>query len=419
MRLTLEASSYTAEQEALRYRRLAEEEARERQVLEDSLMEEREKKKEIGERSEKEQMELVIALSLSEVPTRQGTRPETSSEIFNRLARTDFVPGAYGGGYGGGGSSASRTPSFRLANPDPDPSERRPSPSSSNLSRGSNTTPPSLPTSSISPPRLSQSHSFSASSFYSASVAAATAVPYQTSNNSTGLDQRHPLSLTQDAFAYTYPTSSSPSTSNGKQKAEDNDDDEDPFSDKMAVLTTEDVYVSWDTTSEEDNDNKSDTDASDSQTGATSATVESAVPSSDRWDSLHPSRSPLVVQSNSTRSSSQAQHRPAPLQQNSSSSSYSSQPSHGGFVDFSNNAAIADDSVLANVKFGFVKRKNVRGGREELELEGPFPDVAQLSRMDGEGRASEEFASLAFEAASWQPLLTFLMWLVFRPSLLP
>ncbi|KAM0754617.1 hypothetical protein T439DRAFT_352620 [Meredithblackwellia eburnea MCA 4105] len=102
---------------------------------------------------------------------------------------------------------------------------------------------------------------------------------------------------------------------------------------------------------------------------------------------------------------------PPPLMHHSSSSTSStslrSSPLFGGLVDSASTNAIADDSILDGVRFGFLPANS---GRPILEHEGTFPDVAQLSRVGGPEGDSDEFRTFAVEAVGWQGLLSYLMW---------
>lgn len=100
--------------------------------------------------------------------------------------------------------------------------------------------------------------------------------------------------------------------------------------------------------------------------------------------------------------------------------SMAAMPTEGGLVDSSSVNAFADAAVLAGVKYDFIpptvsgsaatSLTRLRSTHPPLELEGPFPDVCQLSRWDGV--AKEKFQCFAVEAKSWTGLLTYLMWCV-------
>ncbi|ORY80743.1 hypothetical protein BCR35DRAFT_304315 [Leucosporidium creatinivorum] len=83
-------------------------------------------------------------------------------------------------------------------------------------------------------------------------------------------------------------------------------------------------------------------------------------------------------------------------------------PSFGGFVSTAATNALADEHVLAGVKWGFVEEAR-KAMHPPLEHEGDFPRAAQLSRV-GEGGGDGEFGCFAVEARSWDGLLVYLMW---------
>lgn len=88
-------------------------------------------------------------------------------------------------------------------------------------------------------------------------------------------------------------------------------------------------------------------------------------------------------------------------------------PSYGGFVSTATGSnALADEHVLAGVKWGFVEEAR-KAMHPPLEHEGDFPRAAQLSRVSAEGGGGEgEFGCFAVEARSWAGLLVYLMWCV-------
>lgn len=89
-------------------------------------------------------------------------------------------------------------------------------------------------------------------------------------------------------------------------------------------------------------------------------------------------------------------------------------PMYGGFVATSGNNAIAEEHTVAGVRFGFVPVGR-RNQHPPLENEGtlPFPDAIQLSRIGAPGRSSLEFCSFAVESKNWMSLLVYLGWCVF------
>lgn len=92
---------------------------------------------------------------------------------------------------------------------------------------------------------------------------------------------------------------------------------------------------------------------------------------------------------------------------------HSSGPLYGGFVDSTSVNALADETIVAGVKFGFVSGET-RHMHAPLDYSGTFPDVAQLSRIGGLEGTDKEFECFAVEAPSWKTLLTYLMWYVLQ-----
>ena len=102
-----------------------------------------------------------------------------------------------------------------------------------------------------------------------------------------------------------------------------------------------------------------------------------------------------------------------------------STPSSGGLVDSCSVNAFADAIVLAGVRFDFVppispasviasSMGRARSTHAPLDFEGPFPDMAQLSRF--EDGSKKGYRTFAIEAVTFSDLLTYLMWSVFSPS---
>ena len=107
----------------------------------------------------------------------------------------------------------------------------------------------------------------------------------------------------------------------------------------------------------------------------------------------------------------------------STTAHFMSTPSSGGLVDSCSVNAIADAVVLAGVRFDFVppvspasSTSRARSTHPPLDFEGPFPDMAQLSRF--EDGSKKGYRTFAIEAVTFSDLLTYLMWCVLhRPRI--
>lgn len=462
--------SYSAEQDHIRAMRIAEErEAEERALRQVLLQSRRDKGKGRQQETDEErrQLELVMQLSLEEAARRRGSG-QTSAEVFERLSRSGFVveenqsegrrrtppriqsstssarvshslfnnpssPSVSSPGPISSRPTPSTQPDIHpdIANPPPAyeyPVAPEPSPgleeeysrtvilgpgrplsqdpnlptASTSAQRAASPPLPPLPSSSPSRPSLStrtssyasQSSAPGASAFYSTAVAAAT---------SSHPRLRPPFSTTTTTESVSGSTIlvNSPSPVSAAVEAED------PFDEQFAAVDP----LPGDFAEEGGAAN------GDERAGK------------DLWELTHGSRrSPASVVSTDGAASTTEPFNERLLtpsttmfDPNRSSTSLSpsttsfedrrSSPLWGGLVDTSSANAIADETVLSGVKFGFVPVAR-RAQHPPLEHQGAFPDVAQLSRMGGSEGDSQEYTSFAVEASSWKTLLTYLMWCV-------
>ena len=461
--------SYSAEQDHIRARRLAEEREAEERALRQVLLQSRRDKgkgRQHEADEERRQLELVMQLSLEEAAQRRGSG-ETSAEVFERLSRSGFVVEEADGevrrrpqsstsdasvprSVFGDPSSPSvtspgpisprPTPSLSHSDIHPDiahpppayeyPAAPEASPGIEEYSRTVILGPgrtlsqdPSIPVASTSAQRASSppltplpsslssrppistrtssyaSHSSApgASSFHSAAVAAAT---------SSLLLVRPPYSTTTTTESVSGSTIlvNSPSPVSASIEAEDPFDEQfaavDPlpgdFEQDGGAANRDDrvVHDLWELTR-----GSRRRPASVISTDGVSISASTTEPFDDRLltpstATFDPNRSTISLSPSTT---SFDDRRSSPL--------------WGGLVDTSSANAIADETVLSGVKFGFVPVAR-RAQHPPLEHQGAFPDVAQLSRMGGPEGDSQEYTSFAVEAGSWKTLLTYLMWCV-------
>lgn len=164
------------------------------------------------------------------------------------------------------------------------------------------------------------------------------------------------------------------------------------------------IHVSWDTDSEADQESQplpvegggTDSASPISPTG-TITFLDSALRQEQQLherSSLSPSPSPSITTFGTSPSSQ--------------SIASALTPSFGGFVSTAASNALADEHVLAGVKWGFVEEAR-KAMHPPLDHEGDFPRAAQLSRV-GEDGGDGEFGCFAVEARSWNGLLVYLMW---------
>lgn len=374
--------SYSYEQANLREARILEEEEAEEIAMREALARSKGKARETEldrlEREEQEEMEIVLALSLSETKVPVG---ETSSEVFERLSRPSNPSESSFPSPAPGRQLASTSTftilsapndlqrissSFYVANPDLEEDEVPPPAytieSQLHQDVGQHTSSSTIVESLSSDPsnlfRISgtelttseHSNIHHDSSFYSSNI---TAINNEANHASSSLT----TSITSELSTMQL-----------------NEDAQDPFDENFAAveMNAEDYY--------------SDEDDADTIEFSTTSVYDNQSINSH------------LLQLSPTASTSQLS--PSPSQ----TASRGNSPLFGGLVESSSLNADPDDIVLQGIKFGFLPFSRA-SKHPPIELEGCFPDIAQLSRGN-----EDEFICFAIESYSWEGLLTYLMW---------
>lgn len=338
------------------------------------------------ERAEREEMEMVLALSLSETKIKREGAGETSAEAFERLSRpshsdeSSFHSPALELSQSNRPSAStippmvshleSRSSSFHVVNPDLDADDEVPPPAytiESQANQDSARHSSSLtteyvegaPSISVIPPTSPRS-----------TLSRLTTTGYSTTDSDVSFYSSNDAAVSNNVmYQSSYPTPSLPDNS----IMQSDEDAQDPFDENFAATDMTTEYYS-----DEDIDRNN-----------------SLLPSEEDGQ---PSTSYLDTQFLPVASTSELSPSP------SHTASRGNSPLFGGLVESSSLNADPDDIVLQGIKFGFLPFSRATK-HPPLEMEGSFPDVAQLSQRKG-----EEYNCFAIESCSWNSLLTYLMW---------